>query len=206
MSAPELVSYWHKSYDGELYIKHPDITHAAQRIGSLLGMFGREDTVRNIYFGVVDDENESHPLQLGGAIIDTDLSITFWSSPYTEHSEIVAQGRRASVLIGHSHVPHSSLRMKKMTVSAVPPEATATHLAALNVARQKLDLHVRDIEEFEDTVAPKQLYVATPSPDPNMTTMPLSAYRREGDELLWTRSIAYPVTAAMIFGPAGKPA
>jgi hypothetical protein len=151
---------------------------------------------------MVDKRHEAHVLMLGGVAIDTDLSTTFWSSPHTEHAKLVRAGHRGSILISHMHAASSSLRMKEMDITEVAPEDVVNHLAELNAAREEHGLHTREIKEFENPTAPKSLYVARPSEDPSMTTIPVSAYIQEGDDLVWMRSVSYPVTAAEIFGPS----
>jgi hypothetical protein len=200
-----LISFRHKSYGGELFIRHHDVTEAARKIGRLIGIRPpgesnpAETVARNILFAMVDRENEAHPLMLGGVAIGPDLSTTFWSSPHTEHSELIEEGRQAAVLISHTHMPNTSLRMKQMGIVEVAPEDVDTYLAELNGKRAVHGLHTRELEEFRDTEAPKSLYIATPSDNPLMTTVPVSAYTRKGDELTWMRSVSYPITAAEIF-------
>lgn len=201
-----LVSYRDKSYDGELFVRQRDIQEAALKIGNLLGrerpLPGLPDrAARNIHFGMVDHEGESHPLMLGGVAFGPDLSMTFWSSPHTTHSQLVASGKRASVLVSHTHEANTSLRMKKMLVTEVAPDDQEVYLQELNHSRKRHNLGVRELEEFTGPTdeGPRSLYVATPSSDRMMNTIPLGAYSRSGRGLIWQRDIAYPITAAQVF-------
>jgi hypothetical protein len=155
---------------------------AARKVGRLVGievdggLDHASEAARNIILGMVDRHNEAHLIMLGGVAIDAGLRVTFWSSPHTEHAKLIRDGRRASVLISHTHEPNTALRMKQMHVEEVAPEDAAVHLAELNAARKIHGLHIRGLEEFKNNEAPKSLYVATPSDDPLMTTVPVSAY------------------------------
>jgi hypothetical protein len=211
MVESRLVLYGHESYEGDLFVKRRDITKAARRIGRLVGahVVGEEyddhEVARNIIFTMVDRHNEAHPLVLGGVAIGTDLSVTFWSSPHSEHAGLIEEGRRAGIVITHTHASTTSLRMKQMDVAKISADDRYAYLERLNHARQQHEgLPARLPQEFDDPYMPKDLYVATPSPDSSMTTIPVAAYAWHEGELLHKRDVAYPITAHEIFEPPAE--
>ncbi|HSX43466.1 MAG TPA: hypothetical protein VLF59_05270 [Candidatus Saccharimonadales bacterium] len=189
------------SYAAEraLYVRRDEVIEAARSVGRLIRAHPtkesrRGDTARNIVFSIADERNRVRSLMLGGVAIGLDLSIAFWSSPESRHSRLITAGKRPTVIISHTHAPTSALSMMDMSVrrgTELSPQDRAEYLQRFNAVRSK-----QNIRPFENITMTKELYVAVPSDDPSMTTVPVTAY----DEHMQEHPANYPITAGQIFG------
>lgn len=159
-------------------------------------------SVRNVAMGFVDQQGRAHPVVVGGVAFSSTLEALFWSSPHTEHARIIGQTGKGSMMPFDSNANAEYMRLKDVHIREVPPDETTNYIDTLNAARARHGIAPRGIDQFGDSRQHRRLYVATPSGDPALTTVPVSAYyadmvgpeawNPEAADQAWAKDIHYP--------------
>lgn len=186
------------------YISHEEgYYYSSQELGAAIGNIALlvnpsvPEGARNLHLSVTDDDGIPHMVTLGGAAFNSSMYVTFWSSPESLHSRLLETGKRASLIVGHTHANMPSLLMRDIRVNRTPLKYAPDYLPDLNAWRQQFDMQPKHFADFQNSDDPQALYIAVPNTRLGMTT-PVNNYTLRDGEYARRGTVNMPVLATQI--------
>ena len=203
MTQPDFQPFETDPQLGQLYVSVADVELAYTNAARIVRDPGFA------HLSTVTYEGAAHPLIIAGYAIGRDMSVTFWSSERAAHVPYVTRRAGSCAMIltlddRKLNRPTESdagyIRMLKIDCEPVSPDKIAEQLVSFNDARRHAGIGERPIEQFNDSRAPRQLFVAHPSSEGGIT-YPISEVYANGE---WAKEGHYPLNANAIWQRADQ--